>query len=280
MMSKAIIIQSVSKIFKAKRSETTALDNVSLAVGRGEFVTIVGASGCGKSTLLRLIAGLDEPNAGVIAVDGVPIQGPGADRAMVFQNYSLFPWLTVMGNIRFSRRLGANRYDLTASERDGEENRVAALASLMGLENARDAYPEQLSGGMRQRVAIARALMSRPAILLMDEPFGALDAQTREVMQELLLAVFEQEKTTIVFVTHDVEEAVYLGQRVVVMAPRPGRIDTILDIPFCAGRTPAVRVQPDFLALKQQITQRIRETSGMAVDLLTLATLRRASSES
>jgi NitT/TauT family transport system ATP-binding protein len=278
-MSKAVVIQSISKTFTAKRSATVALDNVSLSILPGEFVTLVGASGCGKSTLLRLIAGLDEPDFGTIAVNGVPIHAPGADRAMVFQNYSLFPWLTVMGNILFSRRLEANRHDLTASERDGEENRAATLTSLMGLEKARDAYPEQLSGGMRQRVAIARALMSRPAILLMDEPFGALDAQTREVMQELLLNVYEQERTTIVFVTHDVDEAVYLGQRIVVMAPRPGRIDTTFNVPFGAGRTPMLRMQPDFLVLKQQILQRIRETSGMEVDLLTLAKLRRSASE-
>lgn len=278
-MSRAVVVQSISKTFTSKRSTMVALDNVSLSIRAGEFITLVGASGCGKSTLLRLIAGLDAPDSGAITVDGTTIHTPGADRAMVFQNYSLFPWLTVTGNILFSRRLESNRHDLTASERDGEQNRAAALTSLMGLEKARDAYPEQLSGGMRQRVAIARALMSRPAILLMDEPFGALDAQTREVMQELLLNVYEQERTTIVFVTHDVDEAVYLGQRIVVMAPRPGRIDAIYDVPFGAERTPMLRMQPDFLALKQQILQRIRETSGMEIDLLTLAKLRRSASE-
>ncbi len=260
-MSRAIAIQGVSRSFALRGSTVLALDRVDLAISAGEFVTLVGASGCGKSTLLRLIAGLDEPDTGSIAVGGVEIDGPGVDRAMVFQNYSLFPWLSVIGNVLFSRRLAANRYDFTASERDGETARAAALLDLMGLTRVRDAYPDQLSGGMRQRVAIARALMSRPAILLMDEPFGALDAQTREVMHDLILDVFVKEKTTIVFVTHDVEEAVYLGQRVVLMAPHPGRIDTIYPVPFAGERHPDLRLEPDFLHLKRAVMQRIRETS-------------------
>ncbi len=278
-MSKPIAIQSVTKIFTARREETVALDEVNLDIKAGEFVTLVGASGCGKSTLLRLIAGLDEPDAGIITVAGMPIDGPGVDRAMVFQHYSLFPWLDVTQNILFSRRLEANKYDVTASERGGDERRAEALISLMGLKRAAHSFPDQLSGGMQQRTAIARALMSRPAILLMDEPFGALDAQTREIMHELILTVFQQERTTIVFVTHEVDEAIYLGQRVVVMAPRPGRIDSIYEVPFGEERSPRLRLSPEFLAFKEGILDRIRKTSGMEVDLLTLAQLRRSASE-
>lgn len=263
-MSRAISIRAVSRRFALGRSMLHALDRVSLDVRAGEFITLVGASGCGKSTLLRLIAGLDEPDEGQIFVDGRQIDGPGVDRAMVFQNYSLFPWLTVIGNVLFSRRLAANRHDLTASERDGETRRATELLALMGLTRVRDAYPNQLSGGMRQRVAIARALMSRPEILLMDEPFGALDAQTREVMHRLILDVFNSQGTTIVFVTHDVEEAVFLGNRVVLMAPQPGRIDSITDIPFGADRPQELRLDPEFLRFKRDIMHRIRQTSLLA----------------
>ncbi len=262
-MSRSITIKDISRSFDLGGRTVLALDRVNLNIAAGEFVTLVGASGCGKSTLLRLIAGLDEPDLGMIEVAGVEIEGPGVDRAMVFQNYSLFPWLSVLGNVLFSRRLVANRYDLTASERDGETARASSLLDLMGLTRVQDAYPDQLSGGMRQRVAIARALMSRPAILLMDEPFGALDAQTREVMHDLILDVFAKEKSTIVFVTHDVEEAVYLGQRVVLMAPQPGRIDTVYEVPFESQRLPDLRLEPEFLHLKRAVMQRIRETSGV-----------------
>jgi NitT/TauT family transport system ATP-binding protein len=261
-MSMPITVDRVTKAFRTGKSETVALADVSLHVAAGEFVTLVGASGCGKSTLLRLMAGLDQPDLGTLHAGGAEITGPGAQRAMVFQNYSLFPWLPVMGNVLFSRKLEANRYDLTASERGGDERRAEGLLSLMGLLHVRDTMPDHLSGGMRQRVAIARALMSKPAILLMDEPFGALDAQTREIMQELILDVFATEKTTIVFVTHDVEEAVFLGQRVVVMAPRPGRIAEIYQVPF-VERTPDLRLDPEFLTVKRAVMNRVRETSGM-----------------
>lgn len=262
-MSRAISIRGVSRCFTIGRSELRALDRVSLEIQAGEFVTLVGASGCGKSTLLRLIAGLDEPDEGHILVAGREIDGPGVDRAMVFQNYSLFPWLTVLGNVLFSRRLAANRHDLTASERGGEASRARELIDLMGLRRVRDAYPNQLSGGMRQRVAIARALMSRPEILLMDEPFGALDAQTREVMHALILDVYKTQGTTIVFVTHDVEEAVFLGSRIVMMAPHPGRVDSIAQVPFGPERPQELRLDPEFLRIKRHVMQRIRETSAL-----------------
>lgn len=261
-MTKGLELRNVVKSFNGTR----VIDNVSLNIAAGEFVTLVGASGCGKSTLLRILAGLETADSGIVACNGVPIGGPGVERAMVFQDYSLFPWLTVMGNVLFSRKLAANAYDNLAMERDAEETRAQKLLSLIGLSKVKDAYPSQLSGGMRQRVAIARALMSKPAIILMDEPFGALDAQTREVMQDLVLDVGRTEGTTIVFVTHDVEEAVYLGARVVLMAPYPGRIDSIYDVPFPQARDASIRLDPQFLQLKRRIMDRVRDTVATSFD--------------
>ena len=260
-------IRGLSKIFGAGPGATVALQNIDLDIGDHSFVTLVGASGCGKSTLLRIIAGLEFHTAGDIVANDKPVTGPGADRAMVFQQYSLFPWLTVMENIRFSRKLAANRGDFTSAEVEAASGRADTLLDLMGLKAAANAFPNQLSGGMQQRVAIARALMPRPKILLMDEPFGALDAQTREVMHDLIQYVYHLEKSTIVFVTHDVEEAIYLGQRVVVMAPRPGRIDSIYDVPLPAQRIQDMKLSPEFIRLKREIVERIRETSGMKTDL-------------
>jgi NitT/TauT family transport system ATP-binding protein len=231
-----------------------------------EFVTLVGASGCGKSTLLRIAGGLEHRTAGHIEAAGAAVTGSGADRAMVFQHYSLYPWLNVMENIRFSRRLRIHWENSTSAQVEAASGRADALLNLMGLSAVAKAYPNQLSGGMQQRVAIARALLSRPGILLMDEPFGALDAQTREVMHDLILHVFHLEKATILFVTHDVEEAIYLGQRVVLMAPRPGRIDTIYPVPLPAQREQDMKHTPEFLDLKKTILARIRETSGMKTD--------------
>ncbi|MBS0251785.1 MAG: ABC transporter ATP-binding protein [Proteobacteria bacterium] len=265
-MTKAIEIKNLVKSFSGKRGSTLVLDDISLSIASGEFLTIVGASGCGKSTLLRIVAGLEIADHGAVLVGGQPINGPGVDRAMVFQDYSLFPWLTVKQNVLFSRRLAANSSDNLALERGAEEARAVKLISLVGLTAAQDAYPSQLSGGMRQRVAIARALMSKPSIILMDEPFGALDAQTREVMQDLVLGVVAQEGTTIVFVTHDVEEALYLGSRVVLMSPHPGRIDTIYEVPLPAERTVMMRVDPAFVALKREVMERIRATVGLSLD--------------
>jgi NitT/TauT family transport system ATP-binding protein len=184
----------------------------------------------------------------------------------VFQHYSLYPWLSVIGNIKFSRLLQTGRENLTSADVETASGRADALLELMGLTHVRDSYPNQLSGGMQQRVAIARALMSRPQILLMDEPFGALDAQTREVMHDLILHVSKLEKTTIIFVTHDVEEAIYLGQRVVVMAPRPGRIDSIYQVNLPAQRNQDMKHSPQFLQQKKEILTRIRETAGMHTD--------------
>ncbi|WP_092757001.1 ABC transporter ATP-binding protein [Rhodoferax sp. OV413] len=247
--------------------QTTALNDVNLGISNNEFVTLVGASGCGKSTLLRTLAGLETHSKGDVLVDGRPITGPGQDRAMVFQHYSLYPWLRVAENIRFCRQLSAQTRDRSSADVEAASGRADALLQLMGLTASAQAYPNQLSGGMQQRVAIARALMGKPQILLMDEPFGALDAQTREVMHDLILHVHRLERTTIVFVTHDVEEAIYLGHRVVLMAPRPGRIDSVYDVPLPAKREQDMKLAPEFLRLKRQLLDRIRETSGMKTDL-------------
>ena len=265
-MNTKINIISANKTFGKSDGGVIALLNINLDIGNNEFVTFVGASGCGKSTLLRCIGGLESLSSGSINLDGAPINKPGANRAMVFQHYSLYPWLSVINNIKFSRLLVAGREDLTSSDVEAASGRADALLALMGLTHVRNSYPNQLSGGMQQRVAIARALMPRPQILLMDEPFGALDAQTREVMHDLILHVSKLEKTTIVFVTHDVEEAIYLGQRVVVMAPRPGRIDSIYKVDLPAKRDQDMKLSPRFLQQKKEILTRIRETAGMHTD--------------
>lgn len=244
-----------------------ALESIDLDIRENEFVTFVGASGCGKSTLLRTIGGLEVQTEGELSIDGRAVNGPGIDRAMVFQHYSLYPWMTVSENIKFCRQLAAHTQDRSSSDVEAASGRADALLRLMGLSNVSGAWPNQLSGGMQQRVAIARALMGKPEIVLMDEPFGALDAQTREVMHDLIRYVHRLEKATIVFVTHDVEEAIYLGGRVVLMAPRPGRIDTVYDVPFGDQRTQDLKNAPEFLQLKREILNRIRETSGLKTDL-------------
>ena len=274
MSDAKIRIQQVGKTFVSEKREVEALQAVNLDIQPNEFITFVGASGCGKSTLLRIIAGLETLSRGEILLDGKPVDGPGVDRAMVFQHYSLYPWLTVMKNIKFCRQLKVIS-DTVRGDGDVETaaGRADALLSLMGLTIFAEPFPSQLSGGMQQRVAIARALMPKPATLLMDEPFGALDAQTREVMHDLIRHVHRLEKTTILFVTHDVEEAIYLGGRVVLMAPRPGRIDSIYDVPLPAQRHQDMKLSPEFTALKREILGRIRETSGMQTDLDQLAKL-------
>ena len=271
-----ISVRQLDKYYGSGERRVHALSNVNLDIAAGEFVTLVGASGCGKSTLLRTIGGLEEYADGDILCNDRMVDGPGAERAMVFQSYSLYPWLNVSENIRFSRRLQHKRDNISSSDVEIASGRADALIQLMGLSHVAQAYPAELSGGMQQRVAIARALMGRPDVLLMDEPFGALDAQTREVMHDLIRHVYLLEKTTVIFVTHDVEEALYLGQRVVVMAPRPGRIDSIVDVPFGTEREQGLKLGPEFNELKRQILERIRETSGIKTDLDQLAKLTRA----
>jgi NitT/TauT family transport system ATP-binding protein len=241
----------------------TALRDVSLEIEANQFVTIVGASGCGKSTLLRSIAGLDELSHGRIVVGGESVHAPGADRAIVLQKYSLYRWLTVRENVLFSSRFRVNRQSSNAR---AVAQRADTLIEVMGLRSFAGAYPNQLSGGMQQRVAIARALLPKPQVLLMDEPFGALDAQTREIMHDLILHVFQVERTTIVFVTHDVEEAAYLGERVVVMAPNPGRIVNDFNVDLPAARVQLLKLTPEFIALKRRILAAIKDTSGADTD--------------
>jgi NitT/TauT family transport system ATP-binding protein len=276
-MDTKICIRELNKYYGAGERKVHALSNISLNIAAGEFVTLVGASGCGKSTLLRTLGGLEEYSDGDILCNGNMVNGPGADRAMVFQSYSLYPWLTVSENIRFSRRLKNKRENLTSNDVEIASGRADALIELMGLNHVVNAYPSELSGGMQQRTAIARALMVKPDVLLMDEPFGALDAQTREVMHDLIRYLYQLEKTTVVFVTHDVEEALYLGHRVIVMAPRPGRIDSIIDVPFGIDRDQDLKLTPEFNQIKREILQRIRETSGIKTNLEQLEKLTRQS---
>ena len=235
-----------------RRFDTTlALQATDLDVAENEFITILGPSGCGKSTLLRIVAGLDRPTAGEVRLDGHRIEGPGADRGMVFQSYTLFPWLTVLDNVCFGlRERGMPR---------AEQLELAhGFLAKVGLKGFADHYPKQLSGGMQQRTALARALANRPRMLLMDEPFGALDHQTRELMQELLLGIWEAERTTVLFVTHDIDEAVFMGSRVVVMSARPGRIklDRPVDLPH--PRHYVVKTTPVFSRLKAELMEAVR----------------------
>jgi NitT/TauT family transport system ATP-binding protein len=245
--------RGVRKVFPGN-PPVEALSSVTLSLAKNEFVTLVGTSGCGKSTLLNIAAGLVDPTEGEALVDGQPIDGPGRDRGVVFQAYTLFPWMTALENIEFA---------LKGEKMTQAERRKLALEhlELVGLSNFAKAYPKQLSGGMKQRVAIARALCYRPQILLMDEPFGALDAQTRLLMQELLTRVWESHRLTVLFVTHDVEEAVYISDRVLVMSNRPGRLKTEVKITLPRPRTLAMQETDEFLAFRRSILASIREES-------------------
>jgi len=252
-MSK-LLIENVSRVFPGVRggAPTRALEPTTITVGDNDFVTILGPSGCGKSTLLRLVAGLDTPTAGEVLLDGKSVTRPGPDRGMVFQSYTLFPWLTVADNVAF----GLREKGVAASERTGI---VAEWLTRVGLTSFANHYPKQLSGGMQQRTAIARALANDPAILLLDEPFGALDNQTRALMQELLLGIWERERKTVLFVTHDIEEAIFLATRVLVMSARPGRIKEILDVPLARPRDGnALRADPRFAELRAHIWNELR----------------------
>ena len=240
-------VDNVSLRYQSPKGETfTALDRVSFDVPDQQFAVIVGPSGCGKSSLLYLTAGLAEPTEGEIHVGGQKVEGPGADRGMVFQGYTLFPWLTVRQNIEF----GLKRRKLEASE---IRTIVEFYLNEVGLAKFAEHYPKQLSGGMMQRVAIARALANDPQILLMDEPFGALDSQTRLQMQQLLLQVWGNSKKTVVFVTHDIDEAILLADRIYVMGARPGRIKEILDVPIERPRNLDVVMEPEFIRMKRHI---------------------------
>lgn len=241
-----LTVDGVGKTFRRHKKETVALDGVHLHVQDKELVCLLGASGCGKSTLLSIIGGLEQATVGEARLDGDLIVGPGADRGMVFQGYSLFPWLTVSGNIEFGLKLAG-----WTKERRRE--RVDELLGTMSLTDFADGLPAELSGGMRQRVAIARALAPEPDVLLLDEPFGALDAVTKRHLQDFLLEVWHKTEATILMVTHDVEEAVYLSNRIYVMEARPGRIAEEIDVPFGSSRGPAIKRDPRFLDLRDEL---------------------------
>ncbi|MFT6390091.1 MAG: NitT/TauT family transport system ATP-binding protein [Cellvibrionaceae bacterium] len=271
-MNGDLALAGVTKSFSCGKRSKTVLESLSITLQAGQFVAFVGASGCGKSTLLRLIAGLDPVDHGEILLNNQAVKTPGTDRAMVFQDYSLYPWLTVIENIRFCRELKAHQKNQSESAGIAAVDRSYALLELMGLDTVAKQYPNQLSGGMQQRVAIARAIMAGPQWLLMDEPFGALDAQTREVMHELILYLHSHENMGIIFVTHDVEEALYLADQIVIMSPNPGKIDQVVTspLPQSSDRRMDMKHGPDFISAKRQILQRIRDTSDIqsSMDLL------------
>ncbi|NYT01461.1 MAG: ABC transporter ATP-binding protein [Methanosarcinales archaeon] len=216
-------VKGVSKLFEAEGKEMEALRDVNLSIDEGDFVCFIGPSGCGKTTLLRIIAGLEMPSSGEVYLEGKPITRPGPERGMVFQEYSLFPWRTVLDNVAFG-------LELKGLSQAARYERSRPFIRMVELERFENSYPHELSGGMKQRVAIARALVNEPKALLMDEPFGALDAQTRNIMQSELLRIWEKERKTVIFVTHSVDEAIYLADKIVIMSARPGRIKDIIDI--------------------------------------------------
>ncbi len=244
-------INHLYKQFPVRDGVLTALKDISLHVETGEFVCVVGASGSGKSTLLRLVAGLDQPTSGEIIVDGQPVIGPGADRGMVFQSYTLYPWMTVQKNIEFGLKLQG----IDKSER---RQRASYYLNVVGLTQFASSLPKALSGGMKQRVAIARALACQPKILLMDEPFGALDVQTKESMQEFLLDLWRQTGTSILMITHDVEEAVFLSQRIYVLSARPGTVQQEVEIDLPCDRNYSIKRLSKFHMYREEIMDLLR----------------------
>jgi NitT/TauT family transport system ATP-binding protein len=260
-----VSITSVTKRFETGASAVTALDDVTLDVQDKDIITLVGASGCGKSTLLNLIAGFETPTVGQVLVDGQPVRGPGPDRGVVFQQTALFPWLSVEDNIAFGLMLRANR---------GKADRgqvVERMLQRTGLLAFRERHPAELSGGMRQRAAIASVLAINPSTLLMDEPFGALDSLTRSIMQDFLLEIWDEQRKTVVLVTHDIDEAIYLADKTVVMTAHPGRIREVIDVNLPRPRRYAMRSEPSFIALRDHVTQIVRteaikDTALAAVD--------------
>lgn len=247
-------VRNLSKTFAVKGNSIAALRDISFTTHRREFLCVVGASGCGKSTLIRIIAGLDQQTSGVIRLDSKPVAGPGRDRGMVFQGYTLFPWLTVKKNVMFGLEMARD------NEQDPERSALQWL-DLVGLSKFANHYPHQLSGGMKQRVAIARALATQPRILLMDEPFGALDAQTRSRMQKHLMEIWRKIDITIVFVTHDLDEAVLLADRILVLKPHPGEVIEMLEVPVNRARTPEDIASPAFAAAKARLEALIHGSS-------------------
>ncbi|MEA3055572.1 MAG: NitT/TauT family transport system ATP-binding protein [Actinomycetota bacterium] len=254
-----LVVRDLHKTFTTGRKDSiAALDGVDLEVSSGSIVTIVGSSGCGKSTLLNIAGGLETATSGTVEIDGEVVVGPGPDRGMVFQTYSLYPWKTVRENVAFG-------LECSGYPKAQRAERIDELLGVTGLLHYADLLPRELSGGMRQRVAIARALAPSPDILLLDEPFGALDAQTKKAMQDFLLTVWQRTGSTILLVTHDVEEAIYLSERIYVFASRPGRVAATIDVPFGHDRGPTVRREPRFLDLRDEIEDLLTTPAAQAV---------------
>ncbi len=244
--SSVIQVKGVEKIYHARKGDTIAMKDCNMEVLENEFICIIGPSGCGKSTLLRMLAGLDFPTGGKIVAHDKVIKGPGADRGMVFQTYTLFPWLTIEENIKFGLKLKKMPAD--------EQTRIAHhYLEAVGLEKFAKNYPKELSGGMKQRVAIARALANNPDVLLMDEPFGALDPQTKASMQLLLRQIWQKQRTTVVFVTHDIEEAVFLATKIYVMSARPGTVKEEIPVYLPYDRTLELKDTPEFIKLRREV---------------------------
>lgn len=256
-------VKDLNKVYKTAKGETTALKNVNFKTHRREFVCVIGPSGCGKSTLVRILAGLESYTGGEVLLDGKPVTGPGRDRGMVFQGYTLFPWLTVKKNVMF----GLEMNGMGNAEAEREAN---LWLELVGLEKFGAAYPHELSGGMKQRVAIARALVNQPRILLMDEPFGALDAQSRSKMQTHLLEIWRNIDITIVFITHDLDEAIYLADRILVLKAHPGEVQELIEVPVPRPRNSDQLIAAEFFATKARLEALIHpptETAGVETEV-------------
>ncbi|MGE4506365.1 MAG: ABC transporter ATP-binding protein [Desulfovibrionaceae bacterium] len=253
--SSKLVLEGLTKRFGEGERAVSALENVSLTVGEGEFCVVVGPSGCGKSTLLNIVAGLEQGSSGSARLDGRALSGPGADRGMVFQSYTLFPWLCVRKNVEFGLRIKG----VPARERAETARRYLELVGLAQFENA---LPRELSGGMKQRTAIARVLANSPDMLLMDEPFGALDAQTRLQLQDLLLDVWRKERATVLFITHDIDEAILLADTIHIMSARPGRIVQTISVNIPRPRDHRVTVSPEFAAIKAEIMELLWKEIG------------------
>jgi NitT/TauT family transport system ATP-binding protein/sulfonate transport system ATP-binding protein len=252
-------VDQISKTYKTPKGPLTVLEPTSFSMQMRELVTIVGPSGCGKSTLLHIVGGLVMPSSGSVFLDDNEVVEPGAERGMVFQAYTLFPWLTVRQNVQFGPKI-------QGIDKRRREEIADHFLDAVGLHGFRDHYPKQLSGGMRQRVAIARALANAPRILLMDEPFGALDAQTRAVMQDLVLDIRRKEHTTTLFITHDIDEAVYLSDRIFVMTARPGRFKKEISVPFGPDRDDALRNAPEFYEIRREVHELLHAEGKAVVD--------------
>ena len=252
-------VNDLSKVFNTPKGSTAALNRINFETHRREFLCVVGPSGCGKSTLVRILAGLEQHSSGEVLLDGKPVSEPGSDRGMVFQGYTLFPWLTVRKNVMFGLEInGKDRYEA--------ERQAMQWLQLVGLEKFAECHPHQLSGGMKQRVAIVRALANQPRLLLMDEPFGALDAQTRARMQAHLMEIWRKIDITIVFITHDLDEAIFLSDRILVLSAHPGEVQELIEVPVPYPRNPGQFITPEFLATKARLEELIHKGAAHDAD--------------